>query len=256
MAKNEYTNEIFKQRIKELIEPKLSECKSFNALSKVIDIPATSLNEYYNGVRVATAENLVKFSKYFGVSTDYLLGLETDSDVEGVCNYLGVSYKTALGIKESIDVINTQISEEENSGITRSVIDTVFSSDKRFLSTLVMLVAEMRARKDIDLYCSAPALKKERKVYLTNGIYDDEYNNFKNCKIILEYLEHFANSCESNFSKDDMKKIMAAETTKDLLLQMGTYKTSEINGKIWRTFANRFINENKDDEQIKSMFKR
>ena len=256
MCENIFSNEMIGER---LIKAREDKGYTQDDVASALGVKRELVSFWEHGKRELKAGYLIEIAKFLDVSTDYLLGVSEnkslDPKLQNAAAYLGVSEKAVKGIKESIDVINTQISEEENSEITRSVIDTVFSSDKRFLSTLVMIVAEMRGRKDIDVYCSAPALKEGHKVYLTDGIYDDEYNNFKNCKIILEYLEHFANSCESNFSKDDIKRIMAAETTKDLLLQMETYKTPKINGKIWRTFANRFINENKDDEQIKSMFK-
>lgn len=255
MAKTKYSNSKFTERTRELIDYKLAGGETYKLMEQKSGVPQASLNEYYSGERVASTENLVRLAEYFDVSVDYLLGIDKTCSVSAVSNYLGIDYKAAIGLKESIDKVNALISEEENIGITKSVLDTIISSDKRFLSVLVMIVCSMREMKDMDLYRSAPALKDKVILRSPFVIDDEEYLNFKNWKILLEYLDYFTDNCESNFSKDDIDRIMSAETTKDLLLQMNTYKTPAINSTIWRTFANAFISENKDDEQIKSMIK-
>lgn len=67
------SREIFKERLKDLISEKgLNNQK----LSELTGIPRTSISNWLNGRRTVQIEALVKIALFFGVSTDYLLGLE------------------------------------------------------------------------------------------------------------------------------------------------------------------------------------
>lgn len=67
------SKEIFKERLKDLIDEKgLNNQK----LSELTGIPRTSISNWLNGRRTVQIEALVKIALFFGVSTDYLLGLE------------------------------------------------------------------------------------------------------------------------------------------------------------------------------------
>ena len=64
---------IFAERLKELItEKKLSQ----RALAAQTKISASAIKQWENESRVPNAEAIVTLAKYFGVSSDYLLGLE------------------------------------------------------------------------------------------------------------------------------------------------------------------------------------
>lgn len=65
--------EIFAERLKEL---RTEKHLSFVALSKLVDISKSALCEYENNQAEISASNLIKLAKFFGVTTDYLLGLE------------------------------------------------------------------------------------------------------------------------------------------------------------------------------------
>lgn len=65
--------EIFAERLKEL---RMEKHLSFVALSKLVGISKSALCEYENNQAEISALNLIKLAKFFGVSTDYLLGLE------------------------------------------------------------------------------------------------------------------------------------------------------------------------------------
>ena len=65
--------EIFKERLTDLIAEKgLNNQK----LSDATGIPRTSISNWLNGRRTVQIEALVKIALFFGVTTDYLLGLE------------------------------------------------------------------------------------------------------------------------------------------------------------------------------------
>ena len=64
---------IFAERLKELrTEKKLSQ----RALAAQTKISASAIKQRENESRVPNAEAIVTLAKYFGVSSDYLLGLE------------------------------------------------------------------------------------------------------------------------------------------------------------------------------------
>ena len=65
--------ENFKERLKDLIgENGLNN----QQLSDATGIPRTSISNWLNGRRTVQIEALVKIALFFGVTTDYLLGLE------------------------------------------------------------------------------------------------------------------------------------------------------------------------------------
>lgn len=67
--------EIFAKRLKELRqEKKIGQ----NALSNLLDMCNASISYYETDKQDPTVTNLVKLATYFGVSTDYLLGLTND----------------------------------------------------------------------------------------------------------------------------------------------------------------------------------
>ena len=67
------SKKIFAERLKELISDKnLNNQK----LSDLTGIPRTSISNWINGRRTVQIEALVQIALFFGVTTDYLLGLE------------------------------------------------------------------------------------------------------------------------------------------------------------------------------------
>jgi len=64
---------IFAERLKELrTENRLSQ----RALAAQTKISASAIKQWENESRIPNAEAIVTLAKYFGVSSDYLLGLE------------------------------------------------------------------------------------------------------------------------------------------------------------------------------------
>lgn len=64
---------IFAERLKELRNEKGI---SQSELSRQTGIPRTTITFWENDLRVPSAEAVVIIAKYFGVTSDYLLGLE------------------------------------------------------------------------------------------------------------------------------------------------------------------------------------
>ena len=54
---------------------------SINALARDIDVPPNRISAIVNGTRVITADTALRLGKYFGVSPELWLGLQTDYDL-------------------------------------------------------------------------------------------------------------------------------------------------------------------------------
>lgn len=63
----------FHDRLKELREDR---GLSYIQLSKAIGVADTTLGRWESGKRIPNIESLILLSQFFGVSTDYLLGLK------------------------------------------------------------------------------------------------------------------------------------------------------------------------------------
>ena len=55
-------------------------------LAKETFIPQTRISEIIKGKRRITADTALRFSKFFGTSAKFWLGLQDDYDLEEVCN--------------------------------------------------------------------------------------------------------------------------------------------------------------------------
>ena len=64
---------IFAERLKEL---RLEKNLSLKELAKEIGVSDIAISRWENELRIPNIESLVELAKFFGVSSDYLLGLE------------------------------------------------------------------------------------------------------------------------------------------------------------------------------------
>lgn len=94
------TNETFADRLTKLRE---NTGKKRQEVADELEISRASLEYYEKGKRKPDIEVLAKVAKYYGVSTDYLLGLSNaqtvDKDIQFICDYTGLSEK-------SVDVLH------------------------------------------------------------------------------------------------------------------------------------------------------
>lgn len=73
MIKNINATKNFAERLKEL---RLDKKLSSDALGKALGISGSIILRWEKAERSATIDNLAKIAEFFGVSADYLLGLE------------------------------------------------------------------------------------------------------------------------------------------------------------------------------------
>lgn len=127
------------------------------------------ITKHYNGQRAVTMEYLVKYANYFGVSTDYLLGLTevatTDTDLKTVCDYTGLNEEAIESIRtiksnfcnELLEnkqnneyfraLIETGISKSYNENVFSDVIDDFIASDC-FEKIIIVLFDEVSRLRD------------------------------------------------------------------------------------------------------------
>jgi antitoxin HigA-1 len=55
---------------------------SVNALSRAIKVPRTRLNEVARGRRAITADSAIRLGRYFGMSAQFWMNLQTHYDLE------------------------------------------------------------------------------------------------------------------------------------------------------------------------------
>ena len=65
--------EVFAERLKDL---RLEKGLSIRQLAKKVDLSPMAISHWENCSRTPSADALIILSKFFGVTTDYLLGLE------------------------------------------------------------------------------------------------------------------------------------------------------------------------------------
>ena len=65
--------EVFAARLKEL---RTNKGLSHIALGKAIGVNGSAISFWENNINTITAENIIALAKFFGVSTDYLLGVK------------------------------------------------------------------------------------------------------------------------------------------------------------------------------------
>ena len=82
----------FQDRLKFLIESKET---TVTSVSRCLKITRQSVSQYVDGTGQPNVDKIIKIAKYFGVSTDYLLGLSnvptTDTTIQAICNCTGLS---------------------------------------------------------------------------------------------------------------------------------------------------------------------
>ena len=81
MTKNDSLEPIFPGEIlrEDFLEPLGI---SINKLSRDLSVPPNRISEIVNGKRAITADTALRFSKFFGTSAKFWLGLQDDFDLE------------------------------------------------------------------------------------------------------------------------------------------------------------------------------
>ena len=71
-------------------------------LAKDIEIPQTRISEIIKGNRRITADTALRFSKYFGNSAKFWLGLQDDFDIEEEIETKGLLLKSIKPLNKNV----------------------------------------------------------------------------------------------------------------------------------------------------------
>ena len=93
-------NTVVLERLKKLIDTTTRE-----EIAKGLGCDTSMITKHYNGNREITVDFVVKYAKYFNVSTDYLLGLSAaktnNKDIQFICDYTGLNEDSVLKLRRT-----------------------------------------------------------------------------------------------------------------------------------------------------------
>lgn len=135
-------------RLQKLIN---SSGKSREEIAKAIECDTSTITKHYNGNRQVAPEFIIKYAQFFGVSTDYLLGLSdvesTDRDIQFISKYTGLS-------ESAINTLQEFITPDANSIFDIDEYDYVYCEEnKRFINdfiTSAFFDSIMNCEREID----------------------------------------------------------------------------------------------------------
>lgn len=97
------TTKAFAERLSDLVQMKKDGGLSHDEISRQIGVSSGVLSEWMSDNKTASIENLVKLSKYFKVSADYLLGQSdaktVEKDIQIACETTGLSADSISALK-------------------------------------------------------------------------------------------------------------------------------------------------------------
>lgn len=145
------TTKLFADRLSDLVDEKKGEMYSQKQIASSIGVSSGSLSEWCSDQVTATIDNLVQVARFFGVSSDYLLGL---TDVR----------------KSNVDVRNIC----ERTGLNEEVVSLLFSNNKvvsNFINCLLTLPTDLlNSIAESYSYCAF------LKAFIDNGKENSEVN--------------------------------------------------------------------------------
>jgi len=147
--------EEFAKRLKQL---RFNKGVSLKKAAEALGVTAQSLSLYENGMRTINIDLLQKVAQYFGVSSDYLIGLSdaatTDTDLKAVCDYVELSEK-------AVEKLRT-VSQEGGNDCTK-IQDWIVRKGYLEYITYLLYDLENETQKFIEMEAS------EKKPYVFYG---------------------------------------------------------------------------------------
>ena len=153
----DFDNDTFCKRFTELRE---NSGKSQEELAHILGVTQQTLSRYEKKQRQPSIEFIVKASKFFKVTTDYLLGLSdiltTDVDIQKACTVTGLSEKAINRLSYSKE--NVSANDEPNTGnlgLNHFIEDTNFMHFANQLHEIYLIYKEAETNIMENLYCAS-----------------------------------------------------------------------------------------------------
>lgn len=201
---NQSCNEVFEDILCDLVAKKKETSKISDAsIASAIGISKSALSKYKNGKVEIGPYSLVAIAKYFGVSTDYLLGLYPDPAVEKsmrvACETTGLSSAAIKSVSSlspfSREILNELLTSSELQQTLYSLYST--AGVKKIYDVLKGQIGDGQYTSPAEIALSKDAAP-QLKVESFNGymqlkqLFDDTVNRLSKRKDIEEFGENGA----------------------------------------------------------------
>lgn len=157
-------------------------------IAKANDCDTSTITKYYNGQRQLSVESVIKFSKYFNVSSDYLLGLtdveSTDTEIKSICTVTGLN-ECSVNILNELNNDNTSVIAFADMIVKyineNKVIIDEYLTNKKYVNELFtdilkdMNFNDIIKTKKIDENISLPAQDTINKITLWKEILENRF---------------------------------------------------------------------------------
>ena len=192
-------NEPFACRLRALLEENNI---SQSELAAEIGVTRQAISNYTLGNTVPNADVLVRLSKKYNVSVDYLLGLAktpvTDKDINFICEYTGLSF-------QSVDRLHNTRDKEYNKEINFILDDSVFFTCFSRLCDDINLYRE-RYNVLVDTYTKYVENEKEENAELLEddlliALDNKELYEFRTQRSFQRLLDKYIGDLEEKYDK-------------------------------------------------------
>lgn len=213
------TKTILSERLTELIDKKLDKDykKTIPIQAQEMQIPYQTLMKYIKGQTQCPIGSIVKIARYYGVSTDYLLGLTphptTNTNLHSICEYTGLSEKTISSLNRFKEIDkDMEISHFFESGEGRAFLKLLIEFKYEVVKSITYTYSS-HSTSDAPFY-------EETSEYFCNP---EKY----------EFMIYRLSKINQNYFENRVEEILTEECKKnpvDRITQLGRkmfYKNSE-----------------------------
>ena len=178
------------KRLKEL---RTSEGLTQQELAKILNVSSMSISFYENEQRKPDSDFIISVSKYFGVSTDYLLGLINAKDKENI----DISKVTGLN-DFSLTILEQSLKETNNAAA--EVIDTVICG-----GDFLRFVNLINDKKLSDIF----DMDIEQRTTILNMLFP--MNRFNACELRELEIEKYIDSIAKRLKEKYLNLVKSAD---------------------------------------------
>lgn len=208
-------------------------------LATALGISRLSVGNYERSIRTPEAETIIKIAKYFGVSSDYLLGLSdvktADTDLKAACEYTGLSEKAlrTLRVMKADDQTIENYVPSKWYGDLR-ILDEIIC-DKTHLWTICHNLAQIKIMRD-----TFPALE-QKNVTLKISEYKELRDLVEEKTEGMAYIAPYAETIQGSYASALSAFIMLVEKLTDYSKTIGNYNN------LWVETYEKFFDNQGDD---------
>ena len=179
-------------------------------LAEILNVSSMSISFYENEQRKPDSDFIISVSKYFGVSTDYLLGLISAKDKENI----DISKVTGLN-DFSLTILEQSLKETNNAAA--EVIDTVICGGD-FLRFVNLINDKKEKKPTIDIDWSDICDKKlsdifdmdiEQRTTILNMLFP--MNRFNACELRELEIEKYIDSIAKRLKEKYLNLVKSAD---------------------------------------------